>query len=191
MNPSISSGDKCRSFPSFNFIIIILSLDFTFNEVKFSICRRVAFKDNYCYLIFMEKNNSTQPFTESDLTEAKDLDQRLTDAFSRKDLDAAMACFWNNPDLLVVLNGTVHRGPDAVRTSIIEMFEQNESIRVGVDEVTHILSGDGIIGVGTATFDMKPADGSRRLMVERWTDLRKKIDGQWVYVHDHTTIVPE
>ena len=139
----------------------------------------------------MKKNISNQTLTESDLTEAKDLDRRLTDAFSRKDLDAAMACFWNDPDLVVVLNGEVHRGPDAVRSSIIEMFDQNETIRVKVDEVTHIISGDGIIGVGTATFNMKPAGGSHRLMVERWTDLRKKIDGRWVYVHDHTTIVPE
>lgn len=139
----------------------------------------------------MIKHDSTQPLTEADLSEAKDLDRRLTEAFSRKDLDAAMACFWNDPDLVVVLNGEVHRGPEAVRSSIIEMFDQSESIRVNVDEVSHIISGDGIIGVGTATFNMKPAGGSRRLMVERWSDLRRKIDGRWVYVHDHTTILPE
>ena len=139
----------------------------------------------------MIKNDSTQPLTKADLSGAKDLDRRLTEAFSRKDLDAAMTCFWNDPDLVVVLNGKVHRGPDAVRTSIKEMFDQNESIRVKVDEVTHIPSGDGVIGVGTATFDMQPSGGPRQLMVERWSDLRRKIDGRWVYVHDHTTILPE
>lgn len=139
----------------------------------------------------MINNDSNQILTEADLTEAKDLDRRLTEAFSRKDLEATMACFWNDPDLVVILNGKVHRGPDAVRVSITEMFDQNESIRVRVDEVTHILSGDGVIGVGTATFEMKPVDGSHRLMIERWSDLRRKIDGRWVFVHDHTTVLPE
>jgi ketosteroid isomerase-like protein len=71
------------------------------------------------------------------------------------------------------------------------MFDQNESIRVEVDEVTHLPSGDGVIGVGTATFDLKPSGSSSQLMVERWSDLRRKIDGRWVYVHDHTTVLPK
>jgi hypothetical protein len=29
------------------------------------------------------------------------------------------------------------------------------------------------------------------LMVERWSDLRRKIDGRWVYVLDHTTVLPK
>ncbi|MCK4542524.1 MAG: nuclear transport factor 2 family protein [Spirochaetales bacterium] len=139
----------------------------------------------------MAKNDSTHPLTKADLSEAKDLDRRFTEALRRKDLDAAMACFWNDPDLVVVLNGKVHRGPDAVRASIKEMFDQNESIRVEVDEVTHLPSGDGVIGVGTATFDLKPSGSSSQLMVERWSDLRRKIDGRWVYVHDHTTVLPK
>ena len=139
----------------------------------------------------MIKYNSTQTLTESDLSEAKDLDRRLTEAFSRKDLEAAMACFWNDQDLVVILNGKVHRGPDAVRASIIEMFDQNESIRVEVNEVSHVPSGDGVLGVGTATFELKPTGGPPRLMVERWSDLRRKIDGHWVFVLDHTTILPE
>ena len=47
------------------------------------------------------------------------------------------------------------------------------------------------IGVGTFTYDLKPTDGPRQLMVERWSDLRRKIDGRWVYVLDHSTPVPE
>ena len=102
-----------------------------------------------------------------------------------------MDCFWNDPALVVVLGGHVQRGPDAVRAALKEMFDQNESIRLKVDEVTHLPSGDGVIGVGTATYDLKPANGPRQLMVERWSDLRRKIDGRWVYVLDHTTVVPE
>ncbi len=139
----------------------------------------------------MAKHESAQPPTKTDLTQAKDLDRRFTEAMSRKDLDAAMACFWNDPDLVVVFGGNVQRGPDAVRNGIKELFDQNESIRVEVNEVTYVQSGDGVIGVGTATMDMKPSSGPRQLMVERWSDLRRKIDGRWVYVLDHTTMVPK
>ena len=140
----------------------------------------------------MENHDSTPLLTQADLAEAKDLDRRLGEAFGRKDLDAVMACFWNDPDLVVVLNGDVHRGPDAVRAAIKEMFfDQYESIRGEVNEVTHLPSGDGVIVVGTATFEFQPASGPRQLMVERWSDLRRKIDGRWVMVLDHTTILPE
>ena len=139
----------------------------------------------------MEKQDPIDLLTEADLAEAKDLDRQFGEAFVRKDLDAAMSCFWNDPDLVVVLNGNVKRGPDAVRAALKEMFDQYESIRPEVNEVTHLPSGDGVIVVGTATFDFQPASGPRQLMVERWSDLRRKIDGRWVMVLDHTTILPE
>ena len=138
----------------------------------------------------MAIHDSNQLLTNADITEAQDLDRRLTEAMSRKDLDATMACFWNDPDLIVVLGGYVHHGPDATRAALKELFDQNESIMVEVNEITHLPSGDGVIGVGTATFDLKPVGGSHQLMVERWSDLRRKIDGRWVFVLDHTTILP-
>ena len=139
----------------------------------------------------MVKYDFIHPLTKADLAEAKDLDRRLSEAMSRKDLDATMACFWNDPNLVVVLGGNIHRGHDAVRAALKELFDQNESIRVEVNEVSHVPSGDGVLGVGTATFELKPAGGPPKLMVERWSDLRRKIDGRWVFVLDHTTILPE
>jgi len=138
----------------------------------------------------MEKSDSPT-LTKTDLAEAKDLDRRLTEAIGRKDLDATMACFWNDPDLAVVLGGNVYRGSDAVRDAMRELFDRNESITLEVNEITYHSSGDGVIGVGTATYDLKPSGGPRRLVVERWSDLRRKIDGRWVYVLDHATVMPK
>jgi len=139
----------------------------------------------------MARRVSPQSLTDAELAEAKELDQRLCEAFGRKDLDAAMACFWDSPDLMAVIDGHVQHGPDAVREGIRKTFEQNESLKMEINEITYVRSGDGIIGVGTATFHLQPAGGRRQLMVERWSDLRRKIDGRWVYVLDHTTVVPE
>ena len=138
----------------------------------------------------MEKHDSTHSLAEADLAEAKDLDRKFTEAMSRKDLDAAMDCFLNGPDLVIVLNGNVYHGADAARAAFKEVFDHNETVRLEVNEITHVQSGDAIIGIGTATYELKPAGGPPRLMVERWSDLRRKIDGRWVYVLDHTTEMP-
>jgi uncharacterized protein (TIGR02246 family) len=139
----------------------------------------------------MTKRNSTPLRTQADLAEAKDLDRRFTEAMSRKDVDAAMACFWDDPNLVVVLDGHVQQGPDAVRAGIEEIFHRAESIRMQVRDITYLQSGDGVVGVGTATMDLQSPGGSRKLTVERWSDLRRKIDGRWVYVLDHITNLPE
>jgi uncharacterized protein (TIGR02246 family) len=137
------------------------------------------------------KTVPVQSLSEGELAESKELDRRFCEALGRKDLDAAMACFWDDPDVVVVIAGNVQKGPAAVRNGIKQLFDQNESLRVEVSEITYLRSGDGIIGVGTATFDLKPVNGKPQLMVERWSDLRRKIDGRWVYVLDHATVVPK
>lgn len=139
----------------------------------------------------MAKRASLQSLTDAEMAEAKDLDRRLCEAFGKKDLEAAMACFWDSPDLVAVIGGQVQHGPSEVREGIRKLFEQNESLKLEVNEISYVRSGDGVIGVGTATFHLQPPGGRRQLMVERWSDLRRKIDGRWVYVLDHTTIVPE
>lgn len=142
-------------------------------------------------ILLLEACATTKSLSTADLAEAKDLDQQFVKAMSSKDLDAAMACFWNSPDLIVVLFGNVQRGAEAVRGGIAQMFAQNESVKLTVNEATYVPAGDGIITVGTATYDLKPTGGTSLQIVERWTDLKRKIDGRWVYVLDHATMVPK
>jgi len=60
----------------------------------------------------MTKHDSARPPTKADLAEAKDLDRRFSEVMSRKDLDAAMDCFWAGPDQIVMLFGNVQRGSE-------------------------------------------------------------------------------
>ena len=121
---------------------------------------------------------------------AEELLQRFTEAMSRKDLEGAMSCFWNSPELIVVLFGNVQRGYDSVRSGIAAMFEQNETVKLTVNEISYVRVGSMVMAVGTATYDLKPKGGPATQLVERWTDLEQKIDGRWVYVLDHATVVP-
>jgi ketosteroid isomerase-like protein len=56
---------------------------------------------------------------------------------------------------------------------------------LAIDEVSHIRQGESVFAVGTATYEMKTKEGISQRITERWTDVRRKVDGRWVYVMDH------
>jgi uncharacterized protein (TIGR02246 family) len=153
---------------------------------------RVFVIGTFVAAVLMLSACATTGGTKPDLAEAQKLVNQFTEAMSRKDLDGAMACFWNSPDLIVVLFGNVQRGYDTVRAGIAQMFAQNESVKLVVNEISYVPMGDMVMAVGTATYDLKPIGGGPAIqIVERWTDLEKKIAGRWVYVLDHATMVPK
>ena len=120
------------------------------------------------------------------LLATKDLDQRFTGGMSRMDIEQVMSCFWNSPDsILVVYDGTVFHGFDAIRKSVEQMFAECAALSLAIDEVKHIRQGDSVFAVGTATYEMTTKDGTSQKITERWTDVRRKVNGRWVYVMDH------
>ena len=120
------------------------------------------------------------------LLATKDLDQVFTGGMSRMDIDQVMSCFWNSPDLIFVdYDGTVLHGFDNVRSAIEQMFAQCASLSLVIDEVSHVCQGDSVFAVGTATYEMKTIEDISQKITKRWTDVRRKVDGRWVYVMDH------
>ena len=120
------------------------------------------------------------------LATQEELDRRFCEAVSQRDIDQFMNCFWNSPDLIFVgFDGTVLRGADNVRQAMEGSFAQSESLGMVIDEVSHIPQGESVFAVGTATFEMRAKDGTSQQVRERWTDLRRKVGGRWVYVLVH------
>lgn len=128
----------------------------------------------------------TSPQTDEYLLATRDLDQRFTDGMSRMDIEQVMTCFWNSPDVIFVRHdGTVFRGFDSIRKDVEQMFAQHESLSLVIDEVSYTRQGESVFAIGTATYEGKTKDGTSQKIVERWTDVRRKVDGRWVYVLDH------
>lgn len=120
------------------------------------------------------------------LLATKDLDQRFTGGMSRMDIEQVMSCFWKNPDvILVVHDGTVFHGFDDIRTAFEQLFAQCKTINLAINEVSHLPQGESVFAVGTATYEMTTTQGASEKIIERWTDVRRKVDGRWVYVMDH------
>ena len=134
--------------------------------------------------------SEVEGLTAEELAGIEDLDSRFVDAYNRLDVDGFMDCLWNSPNLVVLLyDGTVFIGWDTVRKVTEETFAGLESAYVKIDEVTFLRSGDAIMAVGTASYELKPKDGPLQKFSARWTDFRRVEDGQWVYVSDHAQVL--
>jgi uncharacterized protein (TIGR02246 family) len=118
-----------------------------------------------------------------------DLDRRFLAAMSNKDLEAAMACFAQSPDLVAVIWGNELRGPEQLREAMAALFRSYDEIRLVIDRVREFRSGDAVIAVGQATYEFK-ARGVPTRLTEIWTDVRRKVNGRWVYVLDHAEVLP-
>lgn len=113
-----------------------------------------------------------------------ELDQRFLTAMSSKDVEGAMSCFLSSPDLVAVLWGKEFVGPEQVRQAILGLFNQYDTISLNIDRVREFRSGDAVLAVGQATYTFTQA-GKKTTLTEVWTDVRRKVDGHWVYVLDH------
>jgi ketosteroid isomerase-like protein len=118
------------------------------------------------------------------------LDSRFVEAMSNKDVEGAMTCFFDSPDLVVVLYRNVLRGPAAVRQFLTDLFSRTRAIRLEINEVSHWSLGETVFAAGIATFEMEAWDGTQSTLKECWTDARHRVAGKWVYVLDHATQIP-
>jgi ketosteroid isomerase-like protein len=123
-------------------------------------------------------------------TDNNDLDRRFLAAVRNKDVDEAMSCFFNSPDLVTVLWGNEFRGPEQLREAIQGMFDRYDEISLSIDRVREFRSGDAVFAVGHATYTFKKA-GEESKLTEIWTDVRRKVNGRWVYVLDHAELLPK
>jgi uncharacterized protein (TIGR02246 family) len=140
---------------------------------------------------FTVKEGRATPLTGAELLVQQEVDRRFCEAMSRKDVDQVMSGVWDSPDMTFVdFEGNVFRGPDNFRKVVEGMFAQCESLRLVIDEISHVRVGDAVFAVGTATYDMQAQDGTSQQIRERWTDVRIQVDGRWVMAMDHIHLLP-
>src|SRR3972149_6296942 len=134
----------------------------------------------------VESGEQAKSLTAADLLANQELDQRFIESMSKMDIEKLMSCFWNSPDLIFVdFDGTVNRGSDNIRKVFEQFFTQFDSLNLVCDEISHIRAGNSVFAVGTATYTMQTKDGTSQQVTQRWSDVRGKVEGRWVYVLDH------
>ena len=134
----------------------------------------------------VEIGEQAKSLTDAELLANQELDQRFIESMSQMDIEKLMNCFWDSPDLIFVdFDGNVNRGSDNIRKVFEQFFTQFKSLSLVCDEISHIRAGNSVFAVGTATYSMQMKDGTSQSVTQRWSDVRGKVDGRWVYVLDH------
>lgn len=130
--------------------------------------------------------SSPQPLNKTWKSAIEELGLKFQSSFENGDVDGVMSCFWNSPDVILVLeNGQVVRGWDNIRMGVQNTIENTDARSVVVDEVEQFRLGENVYSVGTATWTITPKGGTEFSYTERWTDVIRKVSGQWVYLVDH------
>ena len=135
----------------------------------------------------VESEEQAKSLTEADLLANRELDQRFVEAMSQLDIEKLMSCFWDSPDVIFVdYDGNVFRGSDEIRKVFEQFLDQFESLSLGGGGgYSLIRAGNSVFAVGTSIYTMQMKDGTSKKITQRWSDVRGKVDGQWVYVLDH------
>jgi uncharacterized protein (TIGR02246 family) len=135
----------------------------------------------------VESEEQAKSLTDADLLANRELDQRFVESMAQMDIEKLMSCFWDSPDVIFVdYDGNVFRGSDDIRKVFEQFFDQFESLSLGGDgDYRLIRAGNSVFAVGTSIYTMQMKDGTSKKITQRWSDVRGKVDGHWVYVLDH------
>jgi len=123
------------------------------------------------------------------LADAKALDQKFVEAYSNGDVGGVMETYWNSPELVSYPPGAmVEKGWENVKKGISEFFNSIKGAKLVMTDTNYKIAGDMVIGWGTWRLTMPDGNGSTMEMTGRFTDVKAKRDGKWVYILDHASV---
>lgn len=111
-------------------------------------------------------------------------------AFMAGDADAVAKCYAT--DAVLWLPGApIMQGREAIRAGYVDFFAGMTIKSVTLTEMGRSASGDQAASWGTFSMVyVSKADGKEITDVGRYTDVSRKIDGQWQYLVDHASADP-
>ncbi len=128
--------------------------------------------------------------SDGDKAEILALNQRLLDAFSRRDIDAVMACYMDDKEA-VFYEDTIpfqFTGTGSLRKVNQDAFQSVSQFHAGVEGgISVVVSGDLAAAHYTIpnTWTDKSGTHSQR---SRYTQVLRKIGGKWLIWHEHFSV---
>ena len=118
---------------------------------------------------------------------ADELDKKFGDAFNKGDVNAVMETYWNNTEL-------VSFSPDALeganyeqcKVGLTKALEAMKGATLQFSKSQNTVAGEVVLGSGYWTITL-PDSASTKLN-GRYTDVKAKKDGKWVYIMDHASV---
>jgi len=120
---------------------------------------------------------------------ANALDQQFVEAYSNGDVEGVMATYWNSPDLVSYPPGAMEeRGWQKVKEGLSQFFTSIQGAKLVLFDSENKIAGDMILGKGKWSMTMPDGNGGSMEMFGRYSDIKAKRDGKWVYVFDHASV---
>ena len=128
--------------------------------------------------------------TPAEMVSAADaLDKRFLEAFNKNDAAAAMALYWNSPDLASYPPDHMGiRGWTAVNAAMIETMKGMAGVKFEILDARNEAHGGVVLGSGRWKLTLPAAKGPATVIEGRYTDVKAQKDGKWVYLVDHASV---
>jgi ketosteroid isomerase-like protein len=112
--------------------------------------------------------------------------QRMTGAYQKRDLEAVMAAFASDPDVLIFGTGAdeTRRGKDAIRAQVQRDWGQSDAVSMALRWGPVSAAGDVAWAWAEGSFDFRAGDVEGSIPA-RLSAVLERRDGQWLIVHSH------
>lgn len=112
--------------------------------------------------------------------------EKMTDAYARRDLDAVLACFVPDDDLVMYGTGADEKrvGPEDVRAQVERDWSQSESTAMRFGPVAVSCAGPVAWASMEGDFHVR-AGGQEFSLPARVSMVLEKRDGRWLIAHGH------
>lgn len=122
---------------------------------------------------------------------ANALDKAFIAAFNSGNADAMSALYWNSPDAVSFPPDLlVARGIEGIRKANSAAVASLKGGKLELTESHHIPLQDAVVTWGLWRFTMAVGGGTPIELTGRYSDVKAKRDGKWVYLVDHASAAP-
>jgi uncharacterized protein (TIGR02246 family) len=138
--------------------------------------------------IAIARISNAQTPSESDKAEVTALNQRLMEAFNKKDVTAVMSCYSDDPNAIFLLETIPFQLDKAELAKEIAMFFQSgvTDYRLGMESVDVLVSGDLAV-VHCILHNTWTDKSGAHSETSRYTQVDRKDGGKWLIWHDHAS----
>ena len=119
---------------------------------------------------------------------AKALDAAFLKAFNAGDVEGVAATYWRSPEVVSMPPDTmVLRGWEAIRDGFQKSVEQLAGAKLELSDSHYSVNGELVLTWGLWRMTMPGPDGQSMTIEGRYSDVKAKRDGKWVYILDHAS----
>ncbi len=131
----------------------------------------------------MEKGESEEAMIKA----SNELDKKFAESFSKGDLNGIMETYWNSPDLVSYAPDIADAANyEKAKQDMTKFFETMKGARLELTNSKNRVEGNVVLGSGNWTLTLPDSAGTK--INGRYSDVKAKKDGKWVYIQDHASV---